>query len=294
MRVSVNHTGETTSLPAVDSAWDPVSLKDEVARDMGQAMRASISARPSGPPRRSHAPARAPAARGGRSRTGLIGAGVALALVGIAVGALLPKLNMPLPSPEPSAIARAMTIIPMEAPEPVDGQNMGGFETASAPAAPVSEPLLTPTPVAEQPAAPPPARPPAAAPATPAAARALEAAPAIPAPIEREVARPQPVRAPPPPPVDVARPQPFFSERQVARAAEPGRAEVLAADRNLRRAWAEAAQAGAERGLLLEYRRRWERLNRESSHDTNHLVRSYRQMADELDNATFFSDDAVG
>jgi hypothetical protein len=231
-----------------------------------------------------------------RGKAGLIGGGIALALVGIAVGTLLPKTIPSPPSPKPVAVARAMTIIPMEA-RPATSQTQDEFEIASAPmptlpaAPPVEQPSLAPRPVTTSSARP--LAPRSAAP-TPAASRQASATQPFAGPGQRGVERPAALREPPPPPVEVVESAPVFVERGVARARGPSRAEVMAADRNLRRAWAEAAQAGAGRDLLMDYRRRWERLNRESSLDTNHLVRSYRQMADELDNATFFSDDAVG
>lgn len=60
------------------------------------------------------------------------------------------------------------------------------------------------------------------------------------------------------------------------------RPAVLAADRGLRDAYADAIRTGVERSTLISYRKRWARLRNRSSDEPRYLIGSYRALAEEL------------
>lgn len=62
-------------------------------------------------------------------------------------------------------------------------------------------------------------------------------------------------------------------------------AQVVAADRRLRAAYAAAIRAGAPRALLVEDRDRWASLRRGAAHDPARLVAGYDAIARDLDHA---------
>lgn len=63
-----------------------------------------------------------------------------------------------------------------------------------------------------------------------------------------------------------------------ARPTRASRAEVLAADRRLRRAYDRAIRAGVPRPVLVDYRNRWNRLRRTTWNEPAQLVRGYDRL----------------
>lgn len=82
-------------------------------------------------------------------------------------------------------------------------------------------------------------------------------------------------------------PGPARSVRRVrAREACCTYAEVQAADRHLRQAYAGAIRAGAPRSVIVEARDRWAAARRRAAHDPARLVASYRAIAGDLTRAS--------
>ena len=63
------------------------------------------------------------------------------------------------------------------------------------------------------------------------------------------------------------------------------RADIMAADRRLRAAYATAIRAGVPRSTLAEHRDRWSSVRRRDAHDPGRLVASYRDIAADLNRA---------
>lgn len=109
----------------------------------------------------------------------------------------------------------------------------------------------------------------------------------IPAPVPTPVAPPaapviQAAATEPPPAVQKAvevkaKPKPK-PKKAKARPARASRADVLAADRRLRRAYDRAIRAGVPRPVLVDYRNRWNRLRRTTWDEPTQLVRGYDRL----------------
>lgn len=75
-----------------------------------------------------------------------------------------------------------------------------------------------------------------------------------------------------------AKPQKAKPQKAEARPVRASRAEVLAADRRLRRAYDRAIRAGVPRPVLVDYRNRWNRLRRTTWDEPAQLVRGYDRL----------------
>jgi len=205
-----------------------------------------------------------------RSRSGMIGGALAAMLCGVGIGMSLPALDRTAPSLVATAPAQVTVLRPVTEP---DTPEIAALNQTIDEASQFAQPsTVAPAGERETPVAPPP--------------RVRRGPPPIGSP-----ERPEPVAyGTPPAPAAAAE----VEVGRVERPRAPTREQVLAADRDLRRAWQEAVNAGAPRDVMVDYRRRWTRLNRESADDSARLIRNYRQMTDELNRATFFTDDAVG
>ncbi|RAK55743.1 hypothetical protein [Phenylobacterium soli] len=134
-------------------------------------------------------------------------------------------------------------------------------------------------------------------------AAAPSAAPALPRPDALPIEMAPPVQTPqaadaslaapsPPIPAMALAPPPAASPRRAAvkRTRAKGTccsyAEVKAADRRLRQAYAEAIRAGAPRTTIVSARERWETTRRRAAHDPARLVAGYRSIAADLQRAS--------
>lgn len=79
-----------------------------------------------------------------------------------------------------------------------------------------------------------------------------------------------------------AKPEKTKPEKAKPRPARATRAEVLAADRRLRRAYDRAIRAGVPRPVLVDYRNRWNRLRRTTWNEPARLVRGYDRLERDL------------
>ncbi|WP_347271032.1 hypothetical protein [Rhizorhabdus histidinilytica] len=61
------------------------------------------------------------------------------------------------------------------------------------------------------------------------------------------------------------------------------RSDILAADRRLRRAYAEAIHQGVERRFLVEHQRHWTRLRNRAARDPKGVLEGYRELAGDLE-----------
>nr|WP_047168740.1 hypothetical protein [Sphingomonas sp. Y57] len=61
------------------------------------------------------------------------------------------------------------------------------------------------------------------------------------------------------------------------------RPDILAADRRLRRAYAEAIHQGVERRFLVEHQRRWTRLRNRATRDPRGVLQGYDELAGDLE-----------
>lgn len=109
----------------------------------------------------------------------------------------------------------------------------------------------------------------------------------IPSPVPVPVPQPaapviQAAATEPPPTVEKAvevKAKPKLKPKKVkARPARASRADVLAADRRLRRAYDRAIRAGVPRPVLVDYRNRWNRLRRTTWDEPTQLVRGYDRL----------------
>jgi hypothetical protein len=93
--------------------------------------------------------------------------------------------------------------------------------------------------------------------------------------------------APTPPPQAKARPAVKARAARRPKAASPccSYAQVQAADRRLRAAYAVAVRAGVSRGEIVAARDRWASTRRRAAHDPIRLVANYRDIADDLNRA---------
>lgn len=69
---------------------------------------------------------------------------------------------------------------------------------------------------------------------------------------------------------------------QIVRARRPTHEDLMAADRQLRRAYARAVSAGVPRPILVNYRNRWEDLRQEASWRPARVAIGYAAMASDL------------
>jgi hypothetical protein len=98
----------------------------------------------------------------------------------------------------------------------------------------------------------------------------------------------QPVSAPAPARVEAPRPAKVARKPAKPRSAPGCRrgctyAEVMAADRRLRRAYAGAIRAGVSRGALVSYRNRWAQLRPRARYEPQRVVVGYGALASDLD-----------
>lgn len=103
----------------------------------------------------------------------------------------------------------------------------------------------------------------------------VQTAPVIVAQAPVPAPEPAPAKAEPAPPAKAAPPR---------RARSGGRsyADMLAADRRLRRAYERAIRAGVPRATLASYRSRWASLRRRSSDEPARLIAGYASLASDL------------
>ena len=64
------------------------------------------------------------------------------------------------------------------------------------------------------------------------------------------------------------------------------RPQVLAADRQLREAYAKAVRAGVDRSMLVAYRNRWNRIRDDAISDPGYVTATFQSMAQRLDAAS--------
>ncbi len=82
-----------------------------------------------------------------------------------------------------------------------------------------------------------------------------------------------------------ASPRPHRVARDAGLGAGAGYADITAADRRLRGAYAAAIRAGVPRPALVSYRDRWDAVRRTRAHDPRRLSAGYGALAAELDRA---------
>lgn len=186
-------------------------------------------------------------------RPAQVGAMVATALAGLALGAFLTKPDKPVAEPAPKAQQVARIDVPPVTTPP----------TAALTAAPVQ----AAAPVATTPA-----------PAQVTQAKAERPKPARPA--VRKAAS------------DRERPAGRYPCNGLTRAAEARCAypAVLAADRSLRAAYDRAVRAGVSRSTLVDYRSRWSSLRHRADDQPAKVIYGYRAMARDLDRLSRGSD----
>jgi hypothetical protein len=160
-----------------------------------------------------------------------------------------------------------------ERPRRLSAASLGGLAAAALAGLAVGAILMKP---ADKAAAPPAPRP---------AALPVE----ITAPLQTPQAADAALAAAAPVPVAAA-PALTTASASVRRALRPRRAgasyaQMQAADRRLRAAYAAAIRAGAPRAILIENRDRWASLRRRAAHDPARLVAGYGDIARDLDRA---------
>ena len=130
---------------------------------------------------------------------------------------------------------------------------------------------------------PPPPRPPLALPQPEAFAPALALRPAIPAAppaVHAALTQASPARRPV---VQTPASRAHAAPQVCGAHGRCGRADVMAADRRLRSAYAAAVRAGVARPVLASYRTRWARLRPRAPTDPARVVVGYRGMASDLE-----------
>jgi uncharacterized protein YecT (DUF1311 family) len=88
--------------------------------------------------------------------------------------------------------------------------------------------------------------------------------------------------APPPPPAAHPAQRSCDTIPGAAEQARCLRSAVEAADRDLRRAYAEAVDAGVEPSIMNHYRKRWSKLRKRSSDEPAYLIGSYGALTEDL------------
>jgi hypothetical protein len=81
---------------------------------------------------------------------------------------------------------------------------------------------------------------------------------------------------------DAGKPCGRLARAALARCMRP---QVLAADRQLRRAYRHAVRQGVDREVLVAYRDEWSSLRRKANKDPHRVVAAYRRLAGQLDSA---------
>jgi type IV secretory pathway VirB10-like protein len=232
------------------SAEDPQTARQTLSSSVSAELEAIFH-----PPKGAAPPAGSSAVRGfGGARTASqphgraarLGALAAAALVGLGVGAAVMDRRAPEPRPAPQA-TRSVPVVVAQRPEP---------PAPAAAADPLPAPVwpATPGPIA--------VTGPAAEP-RPQAAKAVAKTKRSAAKIERAAdGRCETLRG-----------------ANRARCAYP---QVLAADRKLRRAYAQATRAGVERARLVSYRNRWASLRHRADEQPMRVIAAYSDMAQDL------------